>query len=173
MPHHKVSNIAHFLHIAVINIDNAHFGGIFLGPNNQLDLIVCKCQSETERSIMTATKSSFISDCARLPLKALYVLTFVFLLLFASSASGAPNPIMTVQHNSGVTPGALSLAVPFNRSVTAGNLILVAESSYDGVALVAPTDSQSNSFTQLALTTVGTSGNDVEAIYAATASASG
>ena len=80
---------------------------------------------------------------------------------------------MTVQHTSGVASNATSLAVPFNSNVTSGNLILVAESSSDGVALVTPTDSQSNSFTQLALTTVGTSGNDVEAIYAATASASG
>ena len=124
---------------------------------------------------MTSTQSQslsqFIPVCARLPLKALYVITFVFLLLFAPSASS--EAVMTVQHTSGTTPDAVSLAVTFNSSVTSGNLILVAESSYDGVSLDTPTDSQGNSFTQLAVTTVGTAGNDVEAIYAATASASG
>ena len=120
---------------------------------------------------MKATQSPVVSIWARLSLKALCVSIFVFLLLFASAASGAP--IMTVQHTSGVASNATSLAVPFNSNVTSGNLILVAESSYEGVTLVTPTDSQSNSFTQLALTTVGTSGNDVEAIYAVTASTSG
>ncbi len=120
---------------------------------------------------MKSTQSLFIAACARPSLKALYVSISFFLLLFASSASGTP--IMTVQHTSGVTSNSTSLAVPFNANVTSGNLILVAVSSYEGVTLAAPTDSQGNGFTQLALTTVGTSGNDVEAIYAATASASG
>jgi hypothetical protein len=167
--HRTVSNFAHFF-LQIIRLCKS-IGIYFCAQFNVLNLIVCKCQSETERSIMTSTQPSVISECARLPLKALYVLTFVFLLLFASSASC--EAILTVQHTSGVVSNATSVAVPFNSSVTAGNLILVAVSSYDGVSLVAPTDLQSNSFTQLALTTVGTSGNDVEAIYAATASASG
>ena len=78
---------------------------------------------------------------------------------------------MTVQHNSGDNPTATSLAVPFNNNVTSGNVILVAVSTYDGVSLNTPTDTQGNSFTQLV--TAGTSGYSVAAIYAATAKSSG
>ena len=119
---------------------------------------------------MTFTQSQSISIWARLPLKAQYVLAFAILFLFASSASGTP--VMTVQHNSGGTSSGTSVAVAFNSSVTTGNVILVAESSASGVSLVAPADSQINSFTQL-VTLAGTSGNSSVAIYAATASASG
>ena len=51
-------------------------------------------------------------------------------------------PIVTVQHNSGANETATSIAVPFNSNITSGNLILVAESTYDGVTLVTPTDSR-------------------------------
>ena len=80
-------------------------------------------------------------------------------------------PIKTVQHNSGSTGSATSLAVAFNSNVTSGNLILVAVSTYDAETLDTPTDTQGNSFTQLV--TAGTSGDSVAAIYAATAKSSG
>jgi hypothetical protein len=85
--------------------------------------------------------------------------------------SSSSTPILTVQHNSGDNPTATSLAVPFNSNVTAGNVLLVAVSTYDGVSLDTPTDSLSNSYTQLV--TLGTSGASVAAIYAATSNSSG
>ena len=80
-------------------------------------------------------------------------------------------PITTVQHNSGSTGSATSLAVAFNSNVTSGNVILVAVSTYDAETLDTPTDTQGNSFTQLV--TAGTSGDSVAAIYAATAKSTG
>ena len=84
---------------------------------------------------------------------------------------GASGAIMTVQHNSGSTETGTSLAVAFTSNVTAGNVLLVAESTYDAETLGAPTDTQGNSYTQLV--TAGTSGDSVAAIYAATAKSSG
>jgi hypothetical protein len=84
------------------------------------------------------------------------------------ASSGA---IYTVQHNSGSNESATSLAVAFNSNVTSGNVILVAESTYDAETLDTPTDSLGNSFTQLV--NAGTSGDSVAAIYAATAKSSG
>ena len=79
-------------------------------------------------------------------------------------------PIATIQHNSGTTESSTSLQVAFKNPVTSGNLLLVAESSADGVSLVTPTDTQNNSFTQLV--TAGASGDSVAAIYSASASSS-
>jgi hypothetical protein len=126
---------------------------------------------EFKRSIMTSTKSQsiFVPVCARLSLKALYAVSFVFLLLFASSASS--QSILAVQHNSSYVESGPSVAVAYNSNVTAGNLLLVAVSTYDGVSLETPTDTLGNSFVQLA--TQGTTGASVAAIYAATANASG
>jgi ribosome-binding factor A len=84
------------------------------------------------------------------------------------ASSGA---IYTVQHNSGSNESATSLAVAFTNNVTSGNVLLVAESTYDAETLDTPTDSQGNSFTQLV--NAGTSGDSVAAIYAATAKSSG
>jgi hypothetical protein len=111
----------------------------------------------------------FTSVCASLSLKALYAVTFVFLILFASSASS--ETILTVQHNNGYTADAASVAVPFNSNVASGNLILVAVSTFDGESLEAPTDTLGDSFVQLV--TKGTTGASVAAIYAATTNASG
>jgi hypothetical protein len=84
---------------------------------------------------------------------------------------GASVAIKTVQHNSGSTESGTSLAVAFPGNVTSGNVLLVAESTYDAETLGAPTDSRGNSFTQLV--TAGTSGASTAAIYAATANGSG
>ena len=79
---------------------------------------------------------------------------------------------MTVQHNSGGSPSGTTTAVTYKNNITSGNLLLVAESSYDGVAFGTPTDTFGNHFTQLALDASGSSGSGV-AIFAATANASG
>jgi hypothetical protein len=121
---------------------------------------------------MTSTKSlsQSIPVCVRFSIQAISVITFAFLFLFASSAS-SQQAILTVQHNSGTTESGTSVTVAYNSNVTSGNLLLVAESSYDGVSLEAPTDTLGNSFVQLVAK--GTSGDSVAAIYAATANASG
>ncbi len=75
--------------------------------------------------------------------------------------------IHTVQDNSGYVADAASVAVAFGSSVTAGDVVLVAVSTYDAQTISTPTDTQGNSFTQLV--TTGTSGAAVAAIYAATA----
>jgi hypothetical protein len=83
----------------------------------------------------------------------------------------APPFVQTVQHNSGFTGSASSVAVKFNSSVTAGHLVLVAQSTFDGETLTAPVDSQGNAF---ALLVTGDSpGAAVAAIYVATAKGSG
>jgi hypothetical protein len=84
---------------------------------------------------------------------------------------GASVAIKTVQHNSGSTESGTSLAVAFPGNVTSGNVLLVAESTYDAETLGTPTDSRGNSFTQLV--TAGTSGASRAAIYAATANGNG
>jgi hypothetical protein len=117
---------------------------------------------------MTSRKSQslsrFVSVCARFSLKALYTFSFVLLFLFASSASGQQT-ITTVQHNNGYTASGTSVAVAFNSDVTSGNLLLVAESSFDGESLETPTDTLGNTFVQLV--TNGTSSEQsVAAVYA-------
>jgi hypothetical protein len=84
-------------------------------------------------------------------------------------SSGAP--IIAVQHNGANNPSSTSLPVSFTSNVTSGDVILVAESSADGVSLVTPTDSEGNSFTQLV--TAGTSGASAAGIYGAYAGSSG
>lgn len=79
---------------------------------------------------------------------------------------------MTVQHNSAATETGTSLAVAFKSNITSGHLILVAESSYDGMSLLTPTDTKGNTFTKL-VTQVAGSGESVTAIYSASANASG
>ena len=49
--------------------------------------------------------------------------------------SGASGAIDTVQHNSGSTESGTTLAVSFASNVTSGNVILVAESTYDAETL--------------------------------------
>ncbi len=75
--------------------------------------------------------------------------------------------IHTVQDNSGYVANASSVAVAFSSNVTAGDVVLVAVSTYDAQTISTPTDTQGNGFTQLV--TTGTSGAAVAAIYAATA----
>ena len=120
---------------------------------------------------MSSMKSLFqsIPVCVSSSLRALSVVTITLLFLFASSASS--QAVLTVQHNSGSAESGVSLPVEFNNPVTSGNLLLVAESTYDGASLEAPTDTLNTPFVQLV--TKGTSGDSVAAIYAATASASG
>ena len=85
---------------------------------------------------------------------------------------GSPGtPIMTVQSNSGSSEDSDALAVSFNNNVTSGNVILVAESTYDAETLATPTDTIGNTFTQIV--TAGTSGDSVAAVYAATNKSSG
>jgi len=110
-----------------------------------------------------------IPVCVNHSFKTLSVITFALLFLFASSASS--QAVLTVQHNSGSTESGVALPVLFNNPVTSGNLILVAESTYGGESLEAPTDTLNTPFIQLV--TQGSSGAAVAAIYAATASASG
>jgi hypothetical protein len=90
----------------------------------------------------------------------------------AYTISSSSVAIKTVQHNSGGNPTATSVAVAFNNNVTSGNILLVAESTYDGETLDTPTDTQGNSFIQL-VTAAGSSPDSVAAIYAATAKSSG
>jgi PKD repeat protein len=88
----------------------------------------------------------------------------------ASSPSVAPSA-QTVQHNSGFIGSASSLAVTFKSSVTAGHILLVAQSTFDGETLIAPADSQNNVFAQLV--TGRSPGDSVAAIYIATAKTTG
>jgi PKD repeat protein len=82
-----------------------------------------------------------------------------------------PVSVQTVQYNSGFTGNASSVAVGFKGKVTAGNVLLVAESTNDAETLNAPADSQGNAF---ALLVTGDSpGAAVAAIYVATAKGSG
>jgi PKD repeat protein len=80
-------------------------------------------------------------------------------------------PVQTVQHNSGFTGSANSVAVSFKSSVTAGHVLLVAQSTFDGETLSAPADSQGNVFAQLV--TGNTPGASIAAIYLATANSTG
>jgi hypothetical protein len=80
-------------------------------------------------------------------------------------------PAHTVQHNSHFTGSASSVAVKFRSSVTAGHLLLVAQSTYDQETLNAPTDSQGNAFARLV--TGDSPGAAVAAIYVATAKSTG
>ena len=89
----------------------------------------------------------------------------------AASAPTASSSAQSVQHNSGFTGSASSVAVTFKSSVTAGHMLLVAQSTFDGETLVAPVDSQSNIFAQLV--TSRSPGNSVAAIYIATAKSTG
>ncbi|SPF40697.1 Phospholipase C (modular protein) [Candidatus Sulfotelmatobacter kueseliae] len=79
--------------------------------------------------------------------------------------------VQTVQHNSGFNGNAASVAVAFTSNVTSGDLVLVAESTYAGQTLQAPTDSQGNTFTQLV--TANSAGNSVAGIYVGTANSTG
>jgi hypothetical protein len=86
-------------------------------------------------------------------------------------ASAIPISVQTVQHNSGFAGSASSVAVKFVNSVTAGHLLLVAQSTFDGETLNAPVDSQGNIF---ALLVTGDSpGAAVAAIYIAIANSTG
>jgi PKD repeat protein len=85
--------------------------------------------------------------------------------------SAAPPAAQTVQHNSGFTGSASSVAVGFKSNVTAGDVLLVAQSTFDVETLNAPADSQGNAF---ALLVTGDSpGAAVAAIYVATAKSTG
>ncbi len=85
---------------------------------------------------------------------------------------GSPGtPIMTVQSNNGSSEDSNALAVSFNNNVTSGDVLIVAESTYDAETLSAPTDTIGNTFTLLV--TAGTSGDSVAAVYAATNKTSG
>ena len=88
----------------------------------------------------------------------------------ASGASGSA-PTQTVQHNSGFVGSANFVAVNFKSSVTAGHLLLVAQSTFDGETLSTPMDSQGNAFASLA--TAHSPGASVAAIYATTARSTG
>ena len=86
-------------------------------------------------------------------------------------ASAIPISVQTVQHNSGFAGSASSVAVKFVNGVTAGHLLLVAQSTFDGETLNAPVDSQGNIF---ALLVTGDSpGAAVAAIYIAIANSTG
>jgi PKD repeat protein len=86
-------------------------------------------------------------------------------------ASAIPISLQTVQHKSGFAGSASSVAVKFVSSVTAGHLLLVAQSTFDGETLNAPVDSQGNIF---ALLVTGDSpGAAVAAIYIAIANSTG
>lgn len=108
--------------------------------------------------------SLFTTAGVRLHSKRYTFVTFVFLFLFTSFASS--ETVATVQSNNGANESTASIAVAFNSNVTSGNLLLVAESSYDAATLEPPTDTLGNNFTQLV--TKGTTGAAVTAIYAAT-----
>lgn len=95
-----------------------------------------------------------------------YALQATLLILSFATVSFAAAQTQTVQHNSGFTGSASSIAVKFRSSVTAGDVLLVAQSTFDGETLNAPADSQGNAF---ALLVTGNSpGAAVAAIYIAT-----
>ena len=73
----------------------------------------------------------------------------------------------TVQYNSGFAGSANIVPVSFQNSVTAGNVLLVAQSTFDGETLTTPVDSQANAFARLV--TGDSPGAAVAAIYIATA----
>jgi len=73
----------------------------------------------------------------------------------------------TVQYNSGFAASANIVPVSFQNSVTAGNVLLVAQSTFDGETLTTPVDSQRNAFARLV--TGDSPGAAVAAIYIATA----
>jgi PKD repeat protein len=73
----------------------------------------------------------------------------------------------TVQYNSGFAGDANSVSVSFKNSVTAGHVLLVAQSTFDGETLTTPVDSQSNAFARVV--TGHNPGAAVGAIYIATA----
>jgi hypothetical protein len=89
----------------------------------------------------------------------------------AYTISSGGTPIKTVQSNNGSSEDSDALAVAFNSNVTSGNVILVAESTYDAETLATPTDTIGNTFTLLV--TAGTSGDSVAAVYGATNKSSG
>ena len=82
-------------------------------------------------------------------------------------SSALPPSSARVQDNSGFTGNANSVSVAFKSNVTTGDVLLVAQSTYDGEKLNAPADTQGNAFS-LAVTG-DNPGNAVAAIYIATA----
>lgn len=87
------------------------------------------------------------------------------------TSGGGSAPTQTVQHNSGFVGSANSVAVNLKSNVTAGHLLLVAQSTFDGETLSTPMDSQGNAFALLA--TAHSPGASVAAIYATTARSTG
>ncbi len=83
------------------------------------------------------------------------------LLLLAAMPASAT--ITVVQHASTSTGSNTSLALAFPSANTAGNLLVVAVSTYAGETINTPTDSLNNTYTQAV--TVSQSGNAVAAIY--------
>lgn len=83
------------------------------------------------------------------------------LLLLAAMPASAT--ITVVQHASASTGSNTSLAQAFPSANTAGNLLVVAVSTYAGETINTPTDSLNNTYTQAV--TVSQSGNAVAAIY--------
>ena len=80
-------------------------------------------------------------------------------------------PGQTVQFNNSFAGSANTVPVSFKNSVTAGHILLVAQSTFDGEALTTPMDSQGNAFAQVV--TGDTPGAAVAAIYIATARTTG
>ena len=89
----------------------------------------------------------------------------------ATYAFGSSAPIHTVQSSNGFAASATSVPAVFTSSVTSGNLVLVAVSTYDAETIKVPTDTLGNSFTPLVSS--GVSGSAVASIYAAVAKSSG
>ena len=77
----------------------------------------------------------------------------------------------TIQHNSSFAASANSVSVSFQNSVTAGHILLVAQSTFDGETLTTPADSQGNAFAPAV--TGDNPGAAVAAIYIAMARKSG
>jgi hypothetical protein len=88
-----------------------------------------------------------------------------------ASGAVAIGPAQTVQFNNGFVASASSVPVSFKNNVTAGHILLVAQSTFDGETLTTPTDSQGNAFAQAV--TADTPGAAVAAIYIATARTTG
>lgn len=99
------------------------------------------------------------------------VKTLLGLMVALTCAFSAGAQVRTVQHNSGFTPAGASVAVPFTSNVTFGNVLFVADSTYAGQTLIAPTDSQGNVYALVATTT--NPGNSVASIYVTTAASTG
>jgi hypothetical protein len=120
---------------------------------------------------MVASRSLSIGMKLHLHLNVSSIISAVlFLFAFCASSTLASASPTTVQDNNGYVADTTSVAVAFGSNVTSGHVIVVAVSTYDGEALVTPTDTQGNSFTQVV--TAGTSGAAVAAIYIATAKSS-